>query len=282
MLRVFFLTVACLFASFAFASIALVARAADAPAQPVPLTRAHAHNDYLHERPLLDALDHGFCSIEADVWVSNEELLVAHTVLEIRPGKTLEALYLKPLSDCAAKRGGWVYEPGRTVTLLIDFKSDGKATYLVLARQLEKYRQLFAPRDPGGGRPAVPPVLAVISGDRPIDAIAADEHRLCGVDGRLPDINSTESATLIPLISDAWSAHFTWNGTGAIPGAERQKLRRRVEETHASGRRLRFWGAPDNEAVWSELYGAGVDLLNADDLARLQKFLSSQNKQAAP
>ena len=29
-------------------------------AQPVPLIHAHAHNDYEHKRPLLDALDHGF------------------------------------------------------------------------------------------------------------------------------------------------------------------------------------------------------------------------------
>jgi len=32
---------------------------ADVPAtQPVPLTNVHAHNDYVHPRPLFDALDH--------------------------------------------------------------------------------------------------------------------------------------------------------------------------------------------------------------------------------
>ena len=34
-----------------------------------PLANAHAHNDYEHERPLLDALDQGFTSIEADVFL---------------------------------------------------------------------------------------------------------------------------------------------------------------------------------------------------------------------
>src|SRR5438552_2878234 len=33
-------------------------------AQPTPLIHAHAHNDYLHARPLLAALDHGFCSVD--------------------------------------------------------------------------------------------------------------------------------------------------------------------------------------------------------------------------
>ena len=34
-----------------------------------PLGQAHAHNDYYHKRPLLDALSHGFCSVEADVFL---------------------------------------------------------------------------------------------------------------------------------------------------------------------------------------------------------------------
>ena len=36
-------------------------------ADPALLIHAHAHNDYEHARPLLDALDHGFCGVEADV-----------------------------------------------------------------------------------------------------------------------------------------------------------------------------------------------------------------------
>ena len=39
---------------------------------------AHAHNDYLHERPLFDALENGFRSIEADVFTQGDSLYVAH------------------------------------------------------------------------------------------------------------------------------------------------------------------------------------------------------------
>ena len=39
-------------------------------AEVTPLTRGHAHNDYAHERPLLEALDNGFTSIEADIFRS--------------------------------------------------------------------------------------------------------------------------------------------------------------------------------------------------------------------
>src|SRR5207237_4622701 len=41
----------------------------------VPLIHAHAHNDYEHTRPLLDALDHGFCSVEADIHLVDGKLL---------------------------------------------------------------------------------------------------------------------------------------------------------------------------------------------------------------
>ena len=34
--------------------------------------QAHAHNDYLHERPLLDALDNGFGSVETPLQVFPE------------------------------------------------------------------------------------------------------------------------------------------------------------------------------------------------------------------
>ena len=50
-----------------------------------PLAQAHAHNDYEHPRPLLDALDHGFTSVEADVWLVDGELLVAHDLATSGP-----------------------------------------------------------------------------------------------------------------------------------------------------------------------------------------------------
>ena len=43
------------------AGIAFLCLSASSPgAEPVPLVHVHAHNDYEHKRPLLDALDHGF------------------------------------------------------------------------------------------------------------------------------------------------------------------------------------------------------------------------------
>src|SRR3954463_3290153 len=90
----------------------------------VPLERAHAHNDYEHARPLLDALDQGFCSVEADIHLIQGHLLVGHDPRQLRPDRTLQSLYLDPLKKRIAENGGRVYRDGPTVTLMIDVKSD--------------------------------------------------------------------------------------------------------------------------------------------------------------
>lgn len=67
-----------------------------------------------------------------------------------------------------------------------------------------------------------------------------------------------------------------WNGEGTMPEADRQLLRAYVAKAHARGRRIRFWGVPNKPAIWKEIYEAGVDLINADDLPGLRTFLLSQ------
>src|SRR5205807_5564118 len=98
-------------------------------AEPAPLIHTHAHNDYEHKRPLFDALDNGFCSVEADVFLVDGELLVAHTRKEVKPERTLEKLYLDPLRKRIKANGGKVYPGGPTIFLLIDVKTEAKPTY---------------------------------------------------------------------------------------------------------------------------------------------------------
>ena len=59
------------------------------------LRRAHAHNDYEHPKPLINALGHGFGSVEADVHLVEGKLLVGHDPEDLLPERTLERLYLE-------------------------------------------------------------------------------------------------------------------------------------------------------------------------------------------
>src|SRR3954449_1783813 len=93
-------------------TLALLTLVAKPQAAAEPLARAHAHNDYEHKRPLLDALDCGFNSVEADIWLVKGQLLVAHTPVDWNTDRTLEKLYLDPLRERAKANGGKVYKAG--------------------------------------------------------------------------------------------------------------------------------------------------------------------------
>lgn len=244
--------------------------------EPPPLRSAHAHNDYYHKRPLLDALEQGFTSVEADIFLVDGELLVAHSSFEIKKEKTLESLYLKPLAERVAKNGGRVYPNGPSVTLLVDIKNKGAETYAVLEKQLAKYESMLSQtRD---GKYEERAVTVIISGDRPWEAIKASNPRYCGVDGRLSDLDSDAPADLMPLISDNWGLHFKYRGAGEMSAEEKAKLADITAKVHAKGRRLRFWATPESPALWKELQSAGVDLIGTDDLKKLAGFLRDEGK----
>lgn len=239
-----------------------------------PLKQAHAHNDYRHPRPLLDAVANGFCSFEADIFLVDGELLVGHDRVELRKDRTLQKLYLDPLRELVRQNDGRVYPDGPTVTLLIDFKSDGRQTYAVLRQTLAGYQDILSGLEDGEFRQRA--VQVVISGDRPIEDIAADESRYVGIDGRLGDLDSSFPSHLMPLISDRWTTHFRWRGNGEMPAEEREKLRSIVSKAHASGRRVRFWATPENPVLWQGLLDAKVDHINTDQLETLRQFLTKQ------
>ena len=237
----------------------------------LPLRRAHAHNDYYHRRPLLDALDHGFTSVEADIYLVDGKLLVAHSRLELDAERTLRELYLDPLRERVRVNGGRVQRGGPEFTLLIDIKDDGAKTFTALHELLTGYAGMLGEvRDGKLKRRAV---SVIISGNRPRELIRRMKVRYAGIDGRLSDLDSKEPAHLLPMISDHWGRNFSWRGKGPMPAEERAKLRSVVEKAHARGRIVRFWATRELPAVWRELHAAGVDRINTDDLAGLQKFL---------
>jgi Glycerophosphoryl diester phosphodiesterase family len=264
-----------LFWSFVASLLLFLPRAGAQPG-PVPLTRVHAHNDYEHPRPLLDALDHGFCSVEADVYLVKGKLLVAHERFAVRPGRTLQALYLDPLRERVQSNGGCVFPHGPEFTLLVDFKENWRILYPALRDCLRGYTNMLSCFH--DGMKETNAITVIISGNRSPHMFDGERVRYAALDGDVPDLDSGQPATLIPWISSNWYRHFKWNGAGPMPPAERSKLRELVARAHQQGRRVRFWGAPDRPAFWRELYDDGVDLLNTDDLAGAQKFLLSQRR----
>ncbi len=244
------------------------------PIPVIPLANAHAHNDYAQRRPLLDALDHGFCSVEADIFLHKGGLRVAHTWLEVwaaAPGRTLDALYLAPLARRVRANGGHVHAPGKPFFLLIDIKTEAGPTYEAAARALAKYPDVFSGLE--GGEFKRRAVTAVISGNVPREAIRAQKVRFAGIDGRPGDLDGADPAHLMPWISASWGGQFRWRGDGPMPASEKTELADIVKRAHARGRMVRFWATPEKASVWKELRAAGVDLINTDRLGELREFL---------
>ena len=192
-----------------------IADGQDSPA----IRQAHAHNDYLHKRPLLDALDCGFCSVEADIYLVDGQLLVAHSKSELSPDRTLRSLYLDPLRARIQKHSGKVHADVPMFTLLIDIKSEGKTTYRALHTLLSEYRDILSHVEQGIEHPG--PVKAIVSGNRAVDLISTEAIRYVGIDGRLSDLDSDSPDHLLPLISDNWALHFRWRGVGELPASDR-------------------------------------------------------------
>lgn len=231
-----------------------------------PLINAHAHNDYEHKRPLFDALSHGFTSVEADVFLVDGKLLVAHERRQLKAERTLKSLYLEPLAKLV-RESGHVY-PGIEFTLMVDVKENGKEATEALVREVEPYRSFVSATFPKA-------VKVVVSGAGDREVIAQKSGRLLFLDGRPGDLEKPKDPS-IAWVSDSWYKHFTWTGKGGFPHEERMKLREMAFKAQQLGYRLRFWASPESPVVWEELMRSRIDLIGTDRLADLAKFLRSQ------
>jgi hypothetical protein len=254
---------------FLLLSASIVATCAEVEVGPA-IVNAHAHNDYEHARPLLDALSHGFTSVEVDVYLVEGKLLVAHDKKDIDPTKTLERLYLDPLKKLVGGKKS-IFDQGGTLTLLIDFKTEADPTYETLKRILSNYESMLTVFSEGGIQKNA--ITIILSGNRPRERLLEEKRRFAAFDGRPSDLGTSHSLSFMPLVSDNWNNHFTWKGDSEFPAAERAKLRTLVGQAHSENRRIRFWATPDKKAIWRELRDADVDLINTDDLAALAAFL---------
>lgn len=241
-------------------------------AQVIPLTNGFAHNDYFNKRPLLDALDNGYTYIEADIFLRDGQLIVAHINPLLNSGHTLENLYFKPLAKRIADNNGMVYRGyNTTVTLLIDIKTNAEQTYSVLKTTLANYSALLTRFK--NGKIIMGAVTIVISGNKPFKAITSEDDRMAFIDADLRETSSSIAPHIYTMASCKYTRLLKWRGEGAMPPTEKQRLKWFIAEAHKTGKKVRLWASPENKKVWRELLACGVDLINTDELKLLRGFL---------
>ncbi len=233
-----------------------------------PHPQAHAHNDYEHIRPLKDALQNGFISVEADVYLEGGELLVSHEK-PLKTASTLQKLYFAPLDSLIKVNHGRIY-PGyeKQFYLMIDCKTEA-GTYQAIRKAVSAYPALLCSA-------ARCPVQIFLSGNRPVDEMIRDGYNGLGIDGRPDDIGKGYSSEMMPVISDHFGNWSSWKGTIPPSNEDLKKIKDLAHRVHAEGKKLRLWAIPDREVAWKALAEAGVDFINTDHLTGLHQFLTRE------
>jgi len=235
-------------------------------AQPVKYTvaNAHSHNDYEQPLPFWEAYNAGFGSIEADIFLRENQLLVAHEEKELVNKRTLEDLYLKPLQSCIKKQKGFPYsDTTKKLQLLIDIKTDSIATLNKLITVLQNYPTLINN----------PSVKIVITGGRPVADQFPSYPSYILFDGNVGTTYSKASLARIAMLSSSFKNYSKWNGTGTIAEKEKAILKAEIDKAHALQKPVRFWEAPDVTNAWYQLMQLKVDFINTNHIAELAAFL---------
>lgn len=244
-----------------FVALALLAHSAYSQTGKPTVANAHSHNDYNQRTAFYAAFKNGFASIEADIFAVNGQLLVAHDKTNIRPDRTLQTLYLEPIANGLKK------DSARRLQLLIDLKENGDSVLPLLIRQLQPLQPFYS-----GGR-----LRVLISGNRPLPSNYNRYPDFIFFDDDLVHEHTREQWARVGLVSLKFSLFATWKGTGVIPEEDEDRLRRIIHSVHASGKRIRFWDAPDTVAAWQEQVKLGVDFIGTDSIEKLAHFLKRQS-----
>jgi alkaline phosphatase len=234
---------------------------------------AHSHNDYENEIPFRLAYNNHFGSVEADIWAVKGDLFVAHNEKDILPAGTLDSLYIQPIVRIFRQNKGKAWkDQASTFQLLIDLKTSVVQTLPLLVEKLEKYSDVFNPRENKNA------IRIVITGNRPEPSEFKNYPGFVYFDGNLNRKYDKKQLKRIALYSENFKAFSKWNGSGEISEEERISLQNAIDSAHSMKKKIRFWNSPDNPDAWKTFMEMGIDFLNTDHITELAGFLNKYSE----
>ncbi|WP_447642779.1 MULTISPECIES: hypothetical protein [Chitinophagaceae] len=226
---------------------------------------AHSHNDYKQAHPFVTAYNAAFGSIEADVYLVNGALLVAHSEDELGIDRTLEKMYLQPLAQHIKENKGFPYKDhSRKLQLLVELKSEPSREILAMDSIFHLFPNIRNNKN----------IQVVFTGRTPsVDTILqTPSYMYFDVEpGRQYTSDVWKKVT---MVSSDFHRYTKWNGIGTIPDADFQKLKNIVDQYHKLGKKVRFWDTPDNMTTWVLMKKLQVDYINTDHIDSLAQFLN--------
>ncbi|RIV20733.1 glycerophosphodiester phosphodiesterase [Fibrisoma montanum] len=224
--------------------------------------KIHAHNDYAQAQPFVNAYEQRADFIEADVWLRDGVLVVAHDKNQVATAPTLDSLYIKPIVRRFQQYKERVSpERDYTFALMIDVKDEAAEVMPKLIALLQETMVCF-------NRQVNPlAVQVIVSGNRPKVETYLDYPAFIQFDGRPNEIYDTETLRHVALVSDSFRSYSRWDGNGDLSDEDRAKLKRVIKRAHNDGKPIRFWAIPDTPNAWKQLKRLGVDIINTDKVA---------------
>lgn len=202
--------------------------------------KVHSHNDYEQEVPFWKAFSPGVSMVEANVFLIDGQLMVAHEKEHILQERTLERLYLDPLKESLEL--GLMSD--RTLQVLIDVKSDATTSLDAIVQTLEDYQSITGNEK----------ISFVISGNRPKPAIYINYPDFISLDYQsLEPINDVKVLDKIGLISLNFRSFTDWNGKGRLTKEDLEKGTHVVEKSHSLRKPFRFWATSDSKIAWKAM-----------------------------
>lgn len=234
------------------------------------IANGHAHNDYQHNIPFLQAYGQGFGSIEVDVLLHHDTLFVGHVPVDIKNRVVFEKAYVQPLWTAVQQNQGYVYaDTARKLQLLIDLKTEAVPTLQAVIKSMEKYPALCQNTS----------IRFVITGNQPQNFSSYPSYIL--FDGNLSNPDHVKQADRIALFSASFRRYSNWNGKGVLPAHEHKEVEQLIAKAHALHKPFRFWAVPDNINTWYKLIGWGVDYINTDRVEAFAAFMKNYKTSSA-
>lgn len=234
-------------------------------AQEYSSSNIHSHNDYESKLPFYGAYSNETGVIEADVFLVNNELFVAHTSKEITAHNTLKSMYLEPLSSKLKTLEGKAYPSNKPLILMIDIKSDADTTLKAITQQLKTFPDIISNKN----------IKVVISGNRPVATLWATYPDFIYFDGRLTENYTSDQLARVEMISEDVKEITVWNGKGVLTQPDSEKIQAIIKKVHDQNKKIRFWATQDNVNTYMTLMNLKVDFIGTDKVTELAQFINN-------
>lgn len=223
--------------------------------------KAHSHNDYEQKVPFWYALGAGAQSIEADVFLENNELFVAHNQKDISKERTFENLYLKPIEQALELS----LNTKQPVQILIDIKTDAKTTLQKIVSEIKKHPKIINQKI----------FSFVISGNQPKPEEYSSYPEFIKFDYQNLKNLTPLQWEKVALISLNFKQYSNWNGKGGLTEEDFPKVTNIIKEAKTFKKPIRFWAIPDSKTSWDFFSNAGVDYINTDKPKDCVEYIST-------